>query len=218
MKKWRRWFSRNKWEQDLSEELRFHIEQQTAANVAAGMPHVEARRRAMLQLGAVEGVKETCREETRGFWLESVWADVRYAASILRRSPGFTIVAVLTLALGTGANTAIFSVIETVLLRPLPYKNAESIVWATERFPFNHDSAAVLSPDFIAFRDGNDVFEQISASGGSSGATSRESANPIASTLPTSQRDTFPCWESSHCLDAAFFPPKANKLRAMWRC
>jgi|HubBroStandDraft_6_1064221.scaffolds.fasta_scaffold05389_2 predicted permease len=214
MKKWRRWFSRNKWEQDLSEELRFHIEQQTAANVAAGMPHVEARRRAMLQLGAVEGVKETCREETRGFWLESVWADVRYAASILRRSPGFTIVAVLTLALGTGANTAIFSVIETVLLRPLPYKNAESIVWATERFPFNHDSAAVLSPDFIAFRDGNDVFEQISASGGSSGANLTGVGEPDRVNVTNVTTGYFPMLGVQPLLGRGFLPAEGKQAES----
>jgi predicted permease len=170
MKNWRHWFSRNKWEQELGEELRFHIEQQTAANVTAGMPREEARRHAMLQLGAVEGVKENCREETRGFWLETFWLDIRHGLRIIWRNPGFTAVAVLTLALGIGTNTAIFSVVDAVLLRPLPYKNAERIIWATERFPFNGGSAVVLSPDFIGFQTGTDVFEQIGAFGNSSGA------------------------------------------------
>ena len=77
MMNWRRWFSRNKkWEQDMQDELRFHIERQIAANISAGLPPEEARRQAVLQLGAMEGVKEDCREQRSSFWLESLYADV----------------------------------------------------------------------------------------------------------------------------------------------
>ena len=86
MNLWRRWSRRkSRFEQEMSEELRFHIEQQTAANIAAGVPPKEGRRQAMLQLGAVEGVKEDCREYRRGFWLETVWLDIRHGARVLRR-------------------------------------------------------------------------------------------------------------------------------------
>ena len=126
-------FSRKKWEQEASEELRFHVDQQTAANIAAGMAPEEARRQAVLQLGAIEGVKESCREERRGFWLETLAADVRYALRMLRKNPGFTCVVVLTLALGIGANTAIFSVLDAVILKPLPYPQSDRVALILQR-------------------------------------------------------------------------------------
>jgi putative ABC transport system permease protein len=112
----------------MGEELRLHLEQQIAANVAAGMTSEQAGRQARLQLGAVEGVKANCREERRGFWLESLWCDVRYGLRILRKSRGFTAVAVITLALGIGANTAIFTIVNGFLLRSLPVPDAGQIM------------------------------------------------------------------------------------------
>src|SRR5271168_3125457 len=122
----RRWFSRKKkWEQDIQEELRFHVERQTAENIAAGLPPEEARRQAVLQLGALEGVKENCREQRRGFWLESLYADVRYGLRILRKNSGFTAVAILTLALGIGVTSSVFSAVDRILFRSLPYPQSE---------------------------------------------------------------------------------------------
>ncbi|HKS80941.1 MAG TPA: ABC transporter permease [Candidatus Acidoferrales bacterium] len=123
-----RWLHRKtEFEKEMSEELRFHVEQQTAANIAAGFPPEEARRRARLQLGAVEGVKADCREERRGHWFDSLWADARHSVRVMRRNSWITALAILTVAVGVGANTAIFSVIHAVLLNPLPYPDSSRL-------------------------------------------------------------------------------------------
>jgi hypothetical protein len=164
MSNWRRWFSRRKtWEQDMQEELRFHIERQTAQNIAAGLPPEEARRQAVLQLGSLEGLKENCREERRGFWLESFYADVRYGLRILRKNPGFASVAILTLALGIGANTAIFSVVQGVLLAPLPYRQPENLVLVWQ---YNQTLKRAITdsyPDFLDWQRNVRSFQQMAA-------------------------------------------------------
>jgi predicted permease len=146
---WERWLRRGNWERELGDELRFHVEQQTAANVAAGMPREEARRQAMLQFGGAEAVKEDCREQRSGFWLETLWSDMRYGVRMMARAPGFTIVAILTLALGIGANTAIFSVVNGVLLNPLPFPQPEQLVTLSESKP----NFATGSISYLNFRD-----------------------------------------------------------------
>src|SRR6202142_81356 len=157
----RRTFSRRKWESELSEELRFHIEQQTAANIAAGMNAEEARRQAILQFGATEGVKEACREQRRGFWLETLIADARYALRVMRKNPGFAAIAILTLALGVGANTAIFSVFYAVLLKPLPYKNPSQLVLVLAGKPPSAELTGTSFPNFEDWRAQNTVFSEI---------------------------------------------------------
>ncbi|ODS53225.1 MAG: hypothetical protein ABS36_14980 [Acidobacteria bacterium SCN 69-37] len=122
-------------EHGLDDELLFHVEQQTAKNVRAGMATDEARRQALLQFGAVERTKEQTRDEFRASHLEDLWRDVRYAVRRLGRTPGFTFVAVLTLAIGIGATTAVFSLVNSILLRPLPYPESERLVSVKHHAP-----------------------------------------------------------------------------------
>ncbi len=160
-------FRRGVVEQELDQELRFHVERQITENIAAGMAPEAARRAAMREFGGVEKVKEECRDERRVNRFETLSADLRYGLRTLRRSPGFAVLSVLTLALGIGANTAVFSMVNALLLHPYKFHNLDRLVrvWEYRGVDEGYDSRYVAAADAEDLRGNGQVFEEMTTYG-----------------------------------------------------
>ncbi len=160
-------FNRRRKDRELDDEIESHLHLHIEENVRIGMTPAEARRQAMIRLGGIESTKEAYRDQRGLPVLETIWQDIRYGARMLRKNPGFTAVAVLTLALGIGANTAIFSIVDAVLLRPLAYPDSGRLVWLAERGP-DWSGGPIAYPNFADWRNQQSVFEGFGVFTGSS--------------------------------------------------
>ena len=148
--------------EELDADIREYIERQTQDNIERGMSPEEARYAAMRKFGNVTRVKEETRMVWSFVWLEQLFEDIRFGLRLLRKNPGFTTVAMLTLALGIGANTAVFSVVYAVLLRPLPYKDPSSLVVLNETTPMV-GTVSVSYPNFLDWRSQSRTFSEMAA-------------------------------------------------------
>src|SRR5690348_5682327 len=154
---------RRAFERDVEDELRFHMEMVASRHAASGLSPADVHALTHKEFGSMNRYKEEVRD-ARGLTLvDDVWRDIRFAFRTLLRTPGFTIIALITFALGIGANTAIFSVVNTVLLRPLPYPNASRLVQVAETIKDYPEPGAVSVINFLDWKKQNTTFEGLGA-------------------------------------------------------
>src|SRR5437867_1984952 len=197
MKRFREWmvrlgglFNKRRKDRELDEEIESHLQLHIEDNLRLGMTPEEARRQAMIKLGGIESMKESYRDQRCLPVLETLWQDIRYGARMLRKNPGFTTVAVLTLAFGIGANTAIFSVVNGVLLRPLPYREPGKLVQLRADRP-GSPSTFIGSATFVDVKAQSQSLARVAAySGGDMTRTGAGPAERVVSGAVTA--DFFP--------------------------
>jgi hypothetical protein len=160
---WKRLLHRRQMDEDLDKELRFHMDQYADDLIANGHDREQARRQARLALGGPEQLKEDCRDARGTRWVEDFLHDLRYALRTLRQRPGFAAVALLTLALGTGATTVMFTVINSVLLKPLPYPEPEHVVTLHAETQQYGEIWGISWPDFRDLHRDNHSFQYLAA-------------------------------------------------------
>jgi predicted permease len=162
---WRRFRSlgqRREVKREIDEELRFHLEQRTIENVNAGMPPEDAAREANKRFGNLQSVREECQDARGTTFGETMWQDIRFGLRMLRKNPGFTLVAVMTLALGIGANTTMFSLVNAILFQPLPFPEADRLV-RLYRISSASPRDGLSIGVFEDVREQNTVFEHVAA-------------------------------------------------------
>jgi putative ABC transport system permease protein len=150
-------------DRDFDREIEHHVAMLAARYSHRGLTSEEAWRAARLQFGSVTQMKESVHERRGVPWFEEFLRDGKYAVRQLRKNPGFTVVAIAVLALGIGANTTIFSLVDAVLVKPLPYSEANRLLWVGETLKGNSTDQVTLTPDFLEWRDRNQVFTGLAA-------------------------------------------------------
>jgi predicted permease len=158
-RRWQALFRRDELERELDAELRFHLERETAQNLESGMKSEDAYYSALKAFGGLDKSKEECRDARGVRLIEEFRQDLRYGVRLLAKNPGVTLIAVLTLALGIGANTAIFSVVNAFLLRPLPYGEPERLMMVDSQY--RGQSIGVSFLDYEDWRKQNHVFDDL---------------------------------------------------------
>jgi predicted permease len=170
MREFRKWiarfgglFDKESKDRELHDEIESHLQMHIEENLRLGMAAEAARRQAMIKLGGIESMKEAYRDQRGLPWLETFWRDVCFGARVLRKSPGFTAVAMLSLALGIGANTAIFSLVDALLLKPLPFREPDRLVWIAN--PVSSDGLPGLTrrSNLIDWKESSASFENLGA-------------------------------------------------------
>src|SRR6266852_4537898 len=201
-------FRKEQVSQELDEELNGFLEMAAEEKMKEGMTRREALRAVRLERGSLEVTKEVVRSGGWESFVETCWQDLRFGLRVLRKNSGFAAVAVLTLALGIGVNTAIFSALNATILRPLPYKNAEQLVmvWGVEpRGCCRHGGMVFSSPNFLDFKDQNRVFENMGAFDGT-GFTLTSVENPQKIQAGRVTADFFTVLRARPMLGRAFLP------------
>jgi predicted permease len=158
-------FRREQGSREFADEIEAHLQMHIEDNIRSGMPPQEARRQALIKLGGMQQTKESYRERSSLPVLEMLWSDIRFGARVLWKSRGFTIVAVVTVALGIGGNTAIFSIVNGVLLNPLPFAQPERLVALHESKP-NFDKGSISYPNFLDWQKDNRTFSAMAVTRG----------------------------------------------------
>src|SRR5579864_2993583 len=149
---WQRLWRRKQMEEQLEKEMGFHLQEHTNELIAQGRNPEEARRQARLSIGGPEQVKENCRDVRATRWLEDLFQDIRFALRMLRKNPGFAAVALLTLALGSGATTVMFTVVNGVLLKPLSYPQPDRLVALHGKVQQFGEPWGFSYPDFLDYQ------------------------------------------------------------------